>query len=239
MGCFSGTVSRVANTRLFARVTPDATQFLVVQLEYTAPNDFALIVPLPTPLDANADAVRFLRFSNYAEFFSDLENGFPLTRNAPASGNQAQRVVTNLVGSFDASFVPSQQALAHLDERFRIPAEIWKQLPEYSEFGFAVFKLRAGTNTVQPLAFEFPTRNPQLLYFPTMHIQNGKAPEEANFDHDLFCQARAGWLRSYDVAGSFMDVERAQGVIAPNERVSRMTVQGRHPNSDILVGLRA
>ena len=36
-----------------------------------------------------------------------------------------------------------------------------------------------------------------------------------------------------------MDIERTEGTVDPNERISRMTVQGMHPNSDILVGLKA
>ncbi len=237
MGCFSGNVSRVANTRIFARATNRGTQIIVYQMEYTAGSDVALILPLPTPPDIAPDAVRFPSLSGYPDLFADIDKGFPLTRNAPTT-KQATHVMTHEVGSFEASFVPTQKQLDALDARFRIPLNVWNQLPEYSEFGFAVFKLRAGTNTVQPLAVEFPTRNPQLLYFPTLDLRNDQVTEEANFDHDLFCQARAGWLRSYDVAGAFVDIPRAQELLDAGERISRMTVQGIHPNSDILVGLK-
>ncbi len=239
MSSFSGNVSRVANTRIFARVSQNGTQFLVYQMEYSAANDVALILPLPTPPDTAPDQVHFVRLSNYENFFSDMENGFPYTRNAPVAGSHAQHVMTHLVGSFESFFVPTPHELDKLDERFRVPSELVKRLPEYNDFGFAVFKLRAGENTVQPLAIEFPTRNPQLVFFPTTQIRDGKVPEEAPFDYDLFCQARAGWLRSYDVASSFMNIAETHGVVDPGERISRMTVQGLHPNSDILVGLRA
>ncbi len=239
MCCFSGNVSRVANTRIFGRVTPNATQILVYQMEYAAESDLAMILPLPTPPHAADDAVRFIDLSAYPEFFTDMEKGFPYTRQPVTGHGRKPQLQVQTVGSFDASFVPSQKDFERLDARFRLPADAWKELPEYDDFGFAVFKLRADAHTVHPLAFEFPTRNPQLLYFPTVHIHDGHVAEEANFDHDLYCQARAGWLRSYNGAGSFMDMERAQGVVDPNERISRMTVQGMHPNSDILVGLRA
>lgn len=239
MGCFTGQVERVGNTRIFARATRDAKQFLVYQMEYSAANDVAMILPLPVPPNTGQDAVQFIRLSGYDNFFAEMENGFPLTRNAPVSGNHTKHAAANLVGSFEASFIPSQQELAGFDEPFRIPTELWNQFPEYSDFGFAVFKLRAGTNIAQPLALEFPMRNPQLLFFPTVEIRNGQAPEEVSFDHDLFCQARAGWLRSYDVANSFMRIPETHGIVAADERISRMTVQGAHPNSDILVGLRA
>lgn len=240
MCCFSGKVSSVANTRIFARATPNGTQFLVYQMEYSADNDLAMILPLPTPPNAPEDAVRFIDLSEYPDFFADLEKGFPFTRGPAMPGKNAPRgLPVQTVGSYDASFVPNQNDFARLDERFRIPKQVWEHLPEYNDFGFAVFKLRADAHTVQPLALEFPMRNPKLLYFPTLHIHNGTVEAEANFDHDLYCQARAGWLRSYDVAGAYLDIERAQGVLDPNERVSRMTVQGMHPNSDIIVGLKA
>lgn len=238
MGSFSGTVSFVANTRIFARATSNGTQYLVYQMEYAADNDVALILPLPTPPNPAEDAVRFIDLSGYPDFFAEIEAGFPFTRGPAPAGKNAPRAV-QAVGSFDASFVPSQNDFARLDERFRISQEVWAQLPEYSDFGFAVFKLRTEAHTVHPMALEFPMRNPNLLYFPTLHIHDGTVEPEANFDHDLYCQARAGWLRSYDVAGAYLHIERAQGVLDANERISRMTVQGMHPNSDIIVGLKA
>lgn len=240
MSCFSGNVSHVGNTRIFARVTARASQFLVYQMDYKAENELALILPLPTPPNAAPDAVRFIDLSVYPEFFADMENGFPLAHSLPGvPSHKSKPAAVNAVGSFDASFLPSMQDFGQLDARFRIADELWNQLPEYHDFGFAVFKLRADAQTIHPIALEFQTRSPQLLYFPTVAIRDGSVPAETVFDTELFCQARAGWLRSYDVAGAFIDVARAQGIVDANERVSRMSVQGMHPNSDILVGLRA
>lgn len=238
MGCFSGTVSNVANTRIFGRVTEKSTQYLVYQMEYTADNDIALILPLPTPPNSSPDAVRFIDLSAYPEFFDDMEKGFPLAHAVPGLGHKSQAAQVHTVGSFDASFVPSRQAFSQLDARFRIADDLLNRLPEYHDYGFAVFKLRADAHTIHPIAFEFQTDSPQLLYFPTVHIHDASLATEAKFDHELFCQARAGWLRSYDVAGAFIDVTRTDGIVDANERVSRMSVQGMHPNSDILVGLR-
>lgn len=205
-------------------------------MDYDAENDLALIVPLPVA-STSADAVRFIDLSDYPEFFADIEKGFPYTRGGiPESGSPRKRAKA---ASIESSFVATQEALAQLDEKFRIPQETWNHLPEYNDFGFAVFQLSANAHTVPPLAIEFTMRTPNLLYFPTVHIHDGTVPQEAPFDHDLFCQARAGWLRSYDVAASFIDMDSAQGVVDGGERVSRMTVQGLHPNSDIIVGLKA
>jgi hypothetical protein len=232
MSCFSGTVSRVGNTRIFARASGSGTQYLVYQMEYAADDDLALILPLPTPPNSSADAVRWIDLSTYPQFFQDLTNGFPLGETVPQHAPKALRV-----GSFDASFVPSRADFAPLDARFRIDDAVWDQLPEYHDYGFAVFKLRADARTVQPIAFEFPTRDAHLLFFPTVHIHNGELKADEYFDHDLFCQARVGWMRSYDNAQAFMQIAAAQNIVAPDKRVERLTVRGIHPNSDIVLHL--
>ncbi len=235
MSSFSGNLIQAANTRIFARPTPDGHEFLAYQFDYDADGPIALIIPLPTPTDSSDDSVRFIDLSGYPEFFADMEKGFPYARGVAMT----RKMTKPKENAYQATFLPTLQDLASIEEDLRIPETVWQQLPEYNEFGFAVIKLSPDVHPFYPLALEFPMRNPNLLYFPTFHIRAGQAPEEAVFDHDLFCQARAGWLRTYDVASSFMDIERAQGVIDPGERVSRMTVQGMHPNSDILVGLKA
>lgn len=234
MSSFSGTLTRVSNTRIFARATSNGTQYLVYQMDYAANGDIALILPLPIPSNTPADSVRFIDLVGYPDFFADIEKGFPYTRGVPAT-----RGKTRDDARAEAVFLSSAQEFSGLEEQFRIPKETWDKLPEYHDFGFAVFKIRADAPLRSPLALEYPMRNPNLLYFPTLHIRDGEAAEDANFDLDLFCQARSGWLRTYDVASSFMDIDKAQGVLDPGERVSRMTVQGMHPNSDILVGLKA
>jgi hypothetical protein len=234
MGCFSGNVARVGNTRIFARATGSGTQYLVYQMEYAADDDLALILPLPTPPNSSADAVRWIDLSTYPQFFQDLTNGFPLGETAPQHAPKMSRV-----GSFDASFVPTRADFARLDARFRIDDAVWDQLPEYHDYGFAVIQLRADAQTVHPIAFEFPTRDPNWLFFPTVHIHNAQAPGDVYFDHDLFCQARVGWMRSYDNAQAFMRIPAAQNIVAPDKRVERLTVRGMHPNSDIVLELTA
>ncbi|MBI4672760.1 MAG: hypothetical protein HY741_13960 [Chloroflexi bacterium] len=245
MCCFSGNISRVANTRIFARATGSGTQYLVYQMEYAADNDLAMILPLPTLPNAPEDAVRFIDLSGYPQFFQDLAGGFPVSRSLPTLGEPASQSTLRVqrVGSFDASFAPSRADFARLDARFRIADELWDEFPEYHDYGFAVFKLRAAVasdrhaHTVHPMAFEFPVRDPHLLFFPTVHIHNGKVEANAYFDHDLFCQAHVGWMRSYDAAQAFMQIKLTQGIVAPDKRVERLTVRGIHPNSDIVLEL--
>lgn len=236
MCCFSGNVTHVANTRIFARATERATQYLVYQMEYRADNDLAMILPLPTPPNSAKDALRFIDLSAYPLFFQDLGKGFPVSRGMPTPPEESRGALSvKRVGSFDASFVPSRADFARLDAQFRIEDAVWDELPEYSDFGFAVFKLRADARTVHPMAFEFPVRNPKFLFFPTVHIHDGKVEPNAYFDHDLYCQASADWMRSYDNAQAFMNIALTQGIVAPDKRVEHLTVRGMHPNSDILL----
>lgn len=239
MAIFSGSISRTANTRIFARTTNDNKQYLALQLDYAADSDVALIVPLPTPPDTAPDAVRFIDLAHYPEFFVDLANGFPIARSVPTPGSVEDGAYVPLPRTThdEISFIPSRAGLANLAEAYRIPDAALAELPEYHDYGFAVFKLHPDAQSMPPIAVEFPTRSAQLLYFPTLSIKEGKVDTDTYFDIDLFAQAKAGWMRSYDAARSFMDIERAGSVIDPNLRVERFTVLGMHPNSDIVLDL--
>src|SRR5262249_38902619 len=125
------------------------------------------------------------------------------------------------VGSFVASFVPGVKDFSRLDEAFRLPAGVWDKLPQYKDFGFAVFQLKKGAQKVHPMAFEFPRANPRQLFFPTVHIHDGTVKDRAGFDHALYCQASAGedmmsWQESPQPAELFMKkIASAQGIVDP------------------------
>jgi hypothetical protein len=96
---------------------------------------------------------------------------------------------------------------------------------------------------VHPMAFEFPRRSPGLLYFPTVHVHDGEVHQVARFDHVLYCQADAeakeylgGWERSRQPAAAFVDVARAEGVVAPDRHCWRLPLAGLRRNQDTLVG---
>ena len=44
------------------------------------------------------------------------------------------------------------------------------------------------TNHPHPMALLFPTRTPDALFFPTVHIHDGKVHDRETFDHTLFMQ---------------------------------------------------
>ena len=245
--CFSQPVDLVADTHIFARGA-NGSQFLVYSMTFEATGDLAMILPLPVPPNPRDDAVRFINLERYPDFFADLRRGFPAplaAKLALAVSAEEPALRVHDVGSFEASFVPQTTDFDRLDQRFRIPEEVWSRLPMYNNSGFAVFKLKGASRRqdIHPMAFEFPRRNPALLYFPTVHIHDGEAHRYADFDHRLYCQASpelkdylGGWAESYGMASAFMDVDRAEGIIGPDDPCWRRTLRGRRENVDTLIG---
>jgi hypothetical protein len=246
MCCFSKPVKLVADTNIFARAAAGGGQFLVYSMKVNSAEELAMILPIPVPKASAEDAVRFINLEKYPNFFDDLRAGFPVppAPRGPANGPKAApglalKVVE--VGSFIASFVPSIKDFARLDERFRLPGDVWDRLPQYKDWGFAVFQLKKGEQKIHPMAFEFPRRDPTSLFFPTVHIHDGTVPSRAHFDHMLFCQLTAGelvmhWEESKQLAESFVKkLDEAKGIIAPKAHVYRKTMKGTFKNADVVV----
>lgn len=252
MCIFSGPVAAVANTKIFARSLEDGRQVLVYRMQYDASTELAMILPIPTPVAAAEDAVGFIDLSGYEDFFDDMEKGFiePVSRGnfqpLPQPAGFLSLTVYE-VGSFQASFVPTLDDFARLDSRFRLPKQTWDSLPLYRDYGFVVFKLQAGAKNVHPMSFSFPRRNRGELFFPTVHIHDGSVEESAHFDHALYCQMLnppTGWRTSSDgssytgkatAAKTFMDCDKAQGVLDPEGFIHRLHVHGLYKNEDIVL----
>jgi hypothetical protein len=249
MCCFSRPVEHVANTQIFARSAAQGRQFLVYSMQYKAKDDLAMILPLPVPRDSKEDAVRFINLEKYQFFFDDLRAGFNPPRPAmglggfggiPGGTGAAMPLKVVEVGGFEASFVPSIKDFARLDERFRLPTAIWEGLPRYKDAGFAVFKLKKGELSIHPMAFEFPRANPRSLFFPTIHIHDGKIYPRAGFDHILYCQPDPGkplfnWRESLRPTGMFMQIKETQGLLEPRQHCYGVRMRGVLRNDDVLV----
>ena len=246
MCCFSRNVKLVADTNIFARAGKNGRQFLVYSMRIDAGEELAMILPIPVPLKTKEDAVRFINLEKYPNFFDEMAAGFPKPRGLPADdANHAKEKPPKLkvveVGSFVASFVPAIKDFARLDERFRLPTEVWEKLPAYRDFGFAVFQLKKGAQKVHPMAFEFPRADPRRLFFPTVHIHDGTVHPKAHFDHALFMQASAeedttGWQETPQPASMFMKkIELAQGIVDPEAHCYRRRMVGTFKNEDVLV----
>jgi hypothetical protein len=244
MCCFSRPVVAVTDTNIFARASKDGRQFLVYSMKIDAREELAMILPIPVPKASKDDAVRFINLEKYAEFFTEMDRGFPPpppTLGDNSRGGDAHGLKVVDVGSFVASFVPSVADFRRLDERFRLPTEVWDKLPIYKDFGFAVFQLKKGAQKVHPMAFEFPRANPKQLFFPTVHIHDGTVKARARFHHTLFCQKSVdsdvmSWLESTRPAGMYMkNLDAAQGLIDPGAHCFKKAIVGERKNEDILV----
>lgn len=246
MCCFSGKVTFVGNTRIFARMVAAGQQGLVYQMKVGAPADVAMILPIPVIAGSAEESVKFLDLSGYPKFFDDLQAGFPEAQNnyrslsgATAAPAKALKVLE--VGSYEASYVPKVADFARLDARFRLPVAVWKKLPQFADYGFAVFRLKSGEREIHPMGFTFPTRHAAQLFFPTVHIHDGALHREEKFDHTLYCQTRLGgramldWAESARLAGGFTKPKLAKKLFAEDQHVHRRSLQGKMRNEDILL----
>ena len=271
MCCFSQPVELVSDTNIFAR-SANGRQFLVYSMSYAAVDDLAMVLPLPVPPNPPEDAVRFINLEGYPRFFDDMRRGFPvmmatLSSRGPASRSlEAPKLQVHDVGSFEASFVPRIADFDRLDERFRIPLDVWDRLPSYRDYGFAVFKLKGNRprrlagilrrlfgggssnaspqiRQVHPMALQFPRRNPELLYFPTVHVHDRTVHPNAMFDHMLYCQPDPGmkeyvqdWENTDRPASTFMKISKTEGIVDGNQPCWRRPLSGRLENRDALIG---
>ena len=247
MCCFSRPVETVADTNIFARGGKSGRQYLVYSMKFAAGEELAMILPIPTPKGSPDDAVKFINLEKYPTLFDDLKTGFPEERKkddsrGPKPGGLALGAPLPVVevGSFVASFVPAIKDFARLDKQFRLPDGVWENLPQYRDFGFAVFKLKKPEKKdgqkVHPMALDFPQADRDLLFFPTVHIHDGSVPAKAKFDHALFCQssdAPAQWEESPGHANSFVKVKETQGIVAPDAHVYRKVMKGLFANKDV------
>src|SRR6267142_2636568 len=244
MCCFSQPVISVSGTNIFARPDADGRQLLVYSMTINAEKELAMILPLPVKTPAGEKDVKFIDLKEYPEFFADMEVGFQPppkpTRSfgdAVASAAREAKLEVVQVGNFEASFVPTQKDFSRLDERFRLPPDAWKQLPQYESYGFAVFKLKSGEMKVHPMAFTFPREKARTLFFPTVHIHDGKVHAKAHFDHALFCQptqderpAAQAWKESRGHPTSFMQVNKTKGIVVADQHCYKKEMRGMLAN---------
>jgi hypothetical protein len=254
MCCFSRPVKFVGATKIFARFLDGADQCVVYEMTIDADEELAMILPIPVAQPAKDNAVSFIDLSGYATFFQDLDKAFPkevvYSRGAkslvPPPAAQAKPLVVQRVGSFDASFVPTIADFSRLDAQFRLDNEVWKSLPQYKNYGFAVFKLRKGNQHVHPMAFRFPTALPGRLFFPTVHIHDGKVHETEKFDHTLYSQAwknavikGTDWEESEKNAGQFLKIEQTKELVWGGGHLYKKNIIGNAKNTDTIAEVKA
>jgi hypothetical protein len=251
MCCFSGNIENVYDTRIFAAVWPVADgsfrQSLVYQMGYEAKSDLAMVLPIPVAPKSGEKAVKFLNLEEHSAFFKQLARCFPqpkaLAREGfgPPPPVATPTLAVEKVGSYEASFVPTIADFARLDKRFRLPDGTWESLPKYASYGFAVFKLRADATKVHPMAFHFPrVADSKGLYFPTLHIHDGKIHAKEHFDHILYCQPAPSsakmtqWLESPGLVGSTLPTSPLQ-LLDLKRHLYKRTLVGELANEDVWI----
>ena len=248
MCCFSRPVQSISATNIFARPAESGRQFLAYSMTLKAKEDLAMVLPLPVQAGSGEKTVTFINLKNYAAFFTDLRSGFPMpilnSKGLATRGDAPAKLKLEVtqVGDFEASYVPTMNDFSRLDERFRLPPGTWDKLPAYRDYGFAVFKLRPGSATIHPMAFSFPRADRSSLFFPTVHIHDGKVHPTAKFDHALYCQtgpeeelALTAWLESSRPANAFMRSGEANGLIDSERHCYMKELHGELPNRDTLL----
>lgn len=259
MCCFSRPVVSVHDTRIFSRMASGGVQYVIYQMDLESKEDLAMVLPVPTMLGLGEKALKFINLEAYPTLFDDMRRPFDDDRAGAGAGDPfasldaggEPKLVVQRVGSYDASFVPSPADFDRLDERFRLPPEIFEKYQNYAGYGYAVFKLREGNARLHPMAFAFRSAEPGLLYFPTVHIHDGTIHEKEGFDHELYLQggfpgamtrladeaeaARNVWQESSKIPTRFMKLHKTQGIVTPTQHVYRLTLRGEFLNRDVFV----
>ena len=262
MCIFSRPVVSVNNTQIFARPSGAGTQFLAYQMNYESSEQNAMILPLPVKQPSDENSLKFIDLKNYEGLFDDLDLGFPYSQ--PPSGISCSESKDSMepielrvfeVGNYIASFVPSIAEFDRLDPRFVLPNEVWAKIPEYKNFGFAVFQLAAGSLKPHPMALEFRTETDEL-FFPTIHIHDGEVHQREEFDHVLYLQhagldgrvhgyensdvedKSTGLIRSKHKASQFCSADRSKGLVLGDLLVHRKIIRGNLPNLDTTFAIK-
>lgn len=241
----------LSQTSIFARMLEPGRQGLAYAMNLDTRLEVAMVLPLPVAPGSGEDAVRFVDLSATPRMFEELASLFeepPLrTLGLGRALTRAPRpkLVVHDVGAFVASYVPGRGDFDRLDERFRLPAMVFDAVPEYEDHGFAVFQLKPGKVTVPPMALTFPTRTPDLLFFPTVHVHDGRFHTRARFDHSLYYQHPRsdelqrhgpGSSRGGDVIGWGHPARGYGGLVDETRPVIRRALRGRHRNADTWIG---
>jgi hypothetical protein len=235
----------VSKTNIYARMVSPGVQVLAYGMNVKLRDPVAMILPLPVVRDAGEDAVKFIDLQKHPHMFDALASMFiyaqPLARKGGFSlslPSLPRRLVVHDIGSFIASYVPTRADFSRLDPRFRVPEVLFDAVPAYNDYGFAVFQLAPGKVKVHPMAFTFPTRAPEKLFFPTVHVHDGSFKPTAKFDHALYYQHPRAMTdqRFNDDSVSWMTPANSyEDIVAIDQRLVQRTLHARLPNEDVWI----
>jgi hypothetical protein len=244
--------AEVGSTRIFARLSSKNTQILVYQMQFRSKEPAAMILPIPIALPTKENTVRFINLEDHFDFFDYLESAFPskIWDGLEADDDIALLDVED-VGDYIASFVPTKHDFERLDKRFHFSEDVWKQLPQYDDYGFIVFQLKQLSGSTHPMAFEFRTRLENQLFFPTTHVHDGIFHPSADFDHIFYIQCKKYDVAQqeyrdfpspitkmrqsiYPIGKNFLNVN-SKNILQSKLFLHRLRMMGIHANKDIIL----
>jgi hypothetical protein len=234
---------RVSSTSIFGRMVAPGVQGLAYGMTVEAKRDVAMILPLPVRPGGGPAAVRFVDLSAHGNMFRELAALFPEPAPLRKGGLSLPRLLPRLevhaVGSFIASYVPTRADFERLDPRFRVPEVLFDAVPEYADYGFAVFQLAPGASTVHPMAFTFPTRELERLYFPCVHLHDGTWHPTAKFDHALYYQhpkvVALGATNDGDPCSTVLPARDYGRLVDAAHPILRREIRGTELNADVWI----
>ncbi len=232
MCVFAGPIGRVGQTQIFVRADR-GRQLVIYEMSVELMGPTAMILPIPVAIGTSEHGVELVDLSSSPTFFDGCERAFGPEREATRGAGG--RLAVQRVGSYVASYVPNLGAFDRIDPRFTLPRSVWAELP-VDGFGFVVFELdsrAAEMRAFHPMAFWFPRRDMERLFFPTLHVHDGRAGTMAHFDHALYAQSSKRieqWDRSPSSLRDFV-AGKAYALVLP-EPVRRRRVVGLQPNTD-------
>lgn len=277
MCIFSREVKSVSATKIFASIAyadlpwigpgrrPYVRQTLVYENQYAASDELAMVLPIPAALGSSS--IELIDMSSRRKFFEALEALFsdPYTKSLGGRGRFMTRggpLPVISCGDYLVSICPRQEDMKQLHPMFQVDSDIWddESLQHYRSYSFVVAKLKAGTQKMSPLAFSFVSKLASAVYFPTLHVHDGRLPARAEFDHTLYLEAPPyssvsqlerdsqfeavyggpgeawelykGWrIRESDVS------DPLEGFLHNDRHLTRRVINGEQHNGDILVPL--
>ena len=242
MCIFTSEIKSVGDTRIFAR--QDVNRQAVVYDMYLS-TEFATAMVLPVPVASLSDdeKVEFIDLSTYPDFFDDIENMFPQWMSASIESYDSRGsdlIEVQEIGVYEASFVPTPNDFKRLDPRFSLNSDFFEQVPEYSNYGFVVFKLKPGESQVHPMAFWFHKENDSKLFFPTKHMHDGIVHSRDHYNHTLYAQGNFTDNLSLEIISLKYNLEKVSniskksfGLVCEDTVVCKRVVNGENKNEDI------
>lgn len=233
---FTSFVRTSGVSKFFARRVEDR-QYLAYEFNYAANGMTALIIPIPVSTKDRDRSVKTLNLAPYNSFFDHLSRAFP--RDVVES--RAEKVLQYVDHVGPITYWPSLTEFEDkVDARYKLPQQFWNKLSFYQDWGLISVILPDTSNKISrvfPIAFEFKTRIPEGLFFPTLELNDCNIKPSASFNHEIYYQGKRRQLSdcpSTSALEESIDYTRSRQLLVEGRGFKRCLI-GRYPNGDVIV----